>query len=307
MPPERKSIMDIGKKLVMIQLIKVWPLCRKGRFAFLIGMLLLPLVGFAQGNLLVTPRRVVFEGNKQREEIVLVNTDRDTATYSISFLQYRMTDDGAFEEITEPPAGQFLADPYLRYFPRSVKLAPNESQVIRMQVRRLPDMAEGEYRSHLYFRSVPSEKPLGEEDVLPDSTSIGVRLTPIYGVSIPVIIRIGNLDSKVTINDLTVEQEENQPPVVKMTLNREGNQSVYGDLSIDYIAPDGETINVGIVRGLAVYTPNTLRRFSMPLNVPDGVDFSAGKLLIRYSSSNEAKPVMYAEKEFVLTTTFVEE
>lgn len=291
--------MDIGKKLIMIQLIKVWPLCRKCRFAFLIGMLLLPLVGLAQGNLLVTPRRVVFEGNNQRVEIVLVNTDRDTAAYTISFLQYRMTDDGAFEEITEPSAGQLFADPYLRYFPRSVKLAPDESQVLRMQVRRLPDMAEGEYRSHLYFRAVPSEKPLGGENMLPDSTSIGVRLTPIYGVSIPVIIRIGNLYSKVTISDLAVEREENQPPVVKMTLNREGNQSVYGDLSIDYIAPDGETINVGIVSGLAVYTPNTLRRFSMPLNVPEGVDFSAGKLRVRYSSSNEAKPEIYAEKEFV--------
>jgi len=168
-----------------------------------------------------------------------------------------------------------------------------------MQVRRLPNMAEGEYRSHLYFRAMPKEKPLGEKEELPDSTSIGVRLTPIYGVSIPVIIRIGNLYSKVTISDLAVEREENQPPVVKMTLNREGNQSVYGDLSIDYIAPDGETINVGIVSGLAVYTPNTLRRFSMPLNVPEGVDFSAGKLRVRYSSSNEAKPEIYAEKEFV--------
>jgi len=283
----------------MIQLIKVWALCMKCRFAFLIGMLLLPLAGLAQGDLLVTPRRVVFEGNYQREEIVVVNIGRDTATYAISFLQYWMTEDGAFEEITEPRPGQLFADPYLRYFPRSVTLAPDESQVIRMQVRRLPGMAEGEYRSHLYFRAEPDEKPLGEDVVLPDSTSIGVRLTPIYGVSIPVIIRIGNLHSKVTISDLTVEQEENQSPVVKMTLNREGNRSVYGDLSIVYIAPDGETINVGIVRGLAVYTPNTLRRFSMPLKVPEGVHFSAGKLLVRYSSSNETKPEIYAEKEFV--------
>jgi hypothetical protein len=84
-----------------------------------------------------------------------------------------------------------------------------------------------------------------------------------------------------------------------MTLNREGNQSVYGDLSIDSIAPDGEMINVGLVRGLAVYTPNTLRRFSMPLYVPEGVDISAGKLRVRYSSSDETKPEIYAEKEFV--------
>lgn len=291
--------MDTGGNLIIIQHVNVLASYRKCRFTFLIWMLLLPLVSPGQGDLLVTPRRVVFEGNKQREEIILANTGRDTAAYSVSFLQYRMTDDGAFEEITEPRPGQLFADPYLRYFPRSVKLAPGESQVIRMQVRRLPDMAGGEYRSHLYFRAVPGEKPLEGEDVLPDSTSIGIRLTPVYGVSIPVIIRTGNLSSKITISDLAVEREENHPPVMRMTLNREGSQSVYGDLSIDYIAPGGEKINVGIVRGLAVYTPNSLRRFSMPLDVPEGVDFSAGKLLVRYSSSNETKPGIYAEKEFV--------
>jgi hypothetical protein len=299
MPSEGKSIMNSGKKSIIIQHVNVLASYRKCRFAFLILMFLLSLASWGQGDLLVTPRRVVFEGNKQREEIILANTGQDTAAYSISFLQYRMTDDGAFEEITEPQPGELFADSYLRFFPRSVTLTPGESQVLRMQVRRLPDMAEGEYRSHIYFRAMPKEKPLGEEEVLPDSTSIGIRLIPIYGVSIPVIIRIGNLSSKVTISDLAVERKDNQPPVVKLTLNREGNQSVYGDLSIDYIAPGGEKINVGIVRGLAIYTPNSLRRLSMPLNVPEGVDFSTGRLLVRYSSSDEAKPEIYAEKEFV--------
>jgi hypothetical protein len=299
MPTEGKSIMNSREKLIIIQHVNLSASYRKCRFLFLIWMFLLPLVSWGQGDLLVTPRRVVFEGNKQREEIILANMGQDTAAYSISFLQYRMTDDGAFEEITEPQPGELFADRYLRFFPRSVTLAPDESQVLRMQVRRLPNMAEGEYRSHLYFRAMPKEKPLGEEDVLPDSTSIGIRLIPIYGVSIPVIIRIGNLSSKVTISDLAVEQKDNQPPVVHLTLNREGNQSVYGDLGIDYMAPGGEKINVGIVRGLAIYTPNSLRRLTMPLNVPEGVDFSTGRLLVRYSSSDETKPEIYAEKEFV--------
>lgn len=296
---EGKSIMNSREKLIIIQHVNLLASYRKCRFLFLIWMFLLPLVTWGQGDLLVTPRRIVFEGNKQQEEIILANTGQDTAAYSISFLQYRMTDDGAFKEITEPQPGELFADRYLRFFPRSVTLAPGESQVIRMQVRRLPNMAEGEYRSHLYFRAMPKEKPLGEDDVLPNSTSIGVRLIPIYGVSIPVIIRIGNLSSKVTITDLAVERKDNQPPVVHLTLNREGNQSVYSDLGIDYIAPGGEKTNVGIVRGLAIYTPNSLRRLSMPLNVPEGVDFSTGRLLVRYSCSDETKPEIYAEKEFV--------
>jgi P pilus assembly chaperone PapD len=263
-------------------------------------MLMLPFFSMAQGDLLITPRRVVFEGNKQIEEITLANTGQDTAFYSISFLQYHMTEDGSFEEITEPKPGQLFADPVLRYFPRSIELAPGESQVVRMQLRRLPNMEEGEYRSHLYFRAVPDEKPLGAEDALTDTTAIGIRLTPIFGISIPVIVRIGDLPASLTLSALTLEKTEENRLLLQTTLNREGRKSVYGDLTADYIVPGAEPVNIGLVRGIAVYTPNTLRRFSMPLNVPEGIDLSNGKLVVRFSSSNEARPEVYDEKELML-------
>ena len=274
--------------------------CIENNWMAAIVVLLLPSFSSAQGDLLVTPRRIVFEGSKQREEITLANTGQDTAYYSISFLQYHMTDDGSFEEITEPKPGQQFAEPFLRFFPRSIQLAPGESQVVRMQLRRLPNMTDGEYRSHLYFRAVPEEKPLGEEDVLADSTAIGIRLTPIFGISIPVIVRVGSVSSKVVISDLALQKEENQPPALKIVLNREGNQSVYGDLSVDYTGTDGKQINVGLVKGIAVYTPNVFRRFTMPLNIPEGVELNKGKLLVRFNSSSEAKPEIFDEKELGL-------
>jgi hypothetical protein len=268
-------------------------------FIFAIA-LLLPFISVAQGDLLVTPRRVVFEGNKQIEEITLANTGQETAFYSISFLQYHMTEEGSFEEITEPKPGQMFADPVLRYFPRSVELAPGESQVVRMQLRRLPNMEDGEYRSHLYFRAVPDEKPLGQEDVLTDSTAIGIRLTPIFGISIPVIVRIGDLPVSLSLSDLKLEKTEDNRLVLQTTLSREGRKSVYGDLTADYVVPGAAPVNVGVVRGIAVYTPNNLRRFSLPLTVPEGIDLSKGKLVVRFSSSNEAKPEVFDEKELRL-------
>jgi P pilus assembly chaperone PapD len=273
---------------------------KKIKSLVLVLILLLPLFAVAQGDLLVTPRRVVFEGNKQIEEITLANTGQDSAYYSISFLQYHMTEDGSFEEITEPKTGQKFADPVLRYFPRSIELAPGESQVVRMQLRRLPNMEEGEYRSHLYFRAVPDERPLGGEDMRTDTTSIGIRLTPIFGISIPVIVRIGDLSASLSISGLALEKTDDNRFTLKTELNREGTQSVYGDLTADYVLPGAEPVNVGLVRGIAVYTPNTLRRFSMPLNVPEGIDLSKGKLVVRFSSSNEARPEVFDEKELVL-------
>lgn len=260
----------------------------------------IPVYVLAQGDLLITPRRIVFEGNKQREEITLANTGQEAATYSVSFVQYHMTEDGTFEVITEPMPGQLFADPYLRFFPRQVTLEPGESQVVRMQLRRLPNMADGEYRSHIYFRAVPDEKPLGEEDILSDSTSIGIRLTPIFGITIPAIVRIGNLSAQISFSDISVTNQEDGTSVLSMTFNRVGTQSVFGDLTVDYMAHDGQIFNVGVVRGIAVYTPNTKRRFSMQLNIQEGANLSEGKLLIKFSSSNEAKPEIFAESEYII-------
>ena len=110
------------------------------KFRNIAFLLILSLVaGFsipvkAQGNLLVTPRRVVFDGSRRVMELNLANTGQDTARYNISFVQYRMTEDGDFEEITEPDPGQFFADRHLRFFPRTILLGPSESQTVRMQV-----------------------------------------------------------------------------------------------------------------------------------------------------------------------------
>jgi len=60
----------------------------------LIALLLSPFTGMAQGDLMITPRRIVFEGNRDRQEITLANTGNDTARYTVSFVQYRMTPDG---------------------------------------------------------------------------------------------------------------------------------------------------------------------------------------------------------------------
>ncbi len=255
---------------------------------------------FSQGDLLVTPRRIVFEGNRDRQEITLANTGTDTARYTVSFVQYRMTMEGSFEQITEPDSGQFFADPYLRYFPRIVTLAPKESQVVRMQLRRGLEMQTGEYRSHMYFRAVPEEKPLGEEDIPDDSTAIGVRLIPIFGITIPVIIRVGEQDLTVSLSDLQVEQRESGERWLSLTFHRRGNVSVYGDLTAEHIAPDGTKTEVGVVRGIAVYTPNSQRGFSFKLSEPEGVTLSTGKLVVRYSGTSDTKPVVYSEKELKL-------
>ena len=254
---------------------------------------------FAQGDLLITPRRVVFEGNKQTQELAIANTGNDTARYNVSFVQYRMNEDGSFEQITEPDPGQLFADKYMRIFPRTVTLGPNESQTVRMQFRKTPDMQPGEYRSHLYFRAVPDEKPLGADDEV-DTTNIGIRLIPIFGITIPVIARVGDLTAELSLNDLSLDKNTDTVPVLNITFNRIGDKSVFGDITVDWKDNSGSEVQVGIVRGIAVYTPNTIRRFSMRLRNLPNVDYSRGKLIVKYQAPGDLKPELFATKELIL-------
>ena len=250
----------------------------------------------AQGNLLVTPKRVVFDGVKRSEELNIANTGKDTATYIISFIQIRMTKDGQVEQITEPDTLQNFADKYLRFFPRRITLAPNEAQTVKVQLIRTNEITPGEYRSHLYFRAVPNDKPLGEKEPETDN-SISVKLVPIFGISLPVIIRNGETSGLVHFSD--VGMDTTKIPVIKMTLNRTGNSSVYGDVSVDYISPSGKVTKVGMAKGLSVYTPNTLRNFSLQLEAKPEIDFHQGKIHVAFTDQS-AKPLKLAEDEIIL-------
>jgi hypothetical protein len=267
----------------------------------ILSQVFFPFIAGAQGNLLITPKRVVFEGNKRSVDLNLANIGDDTATYSISMLQIRMTENGDFETITEPDEGQLFASPYLRYFPRSVTLGPKEAQTVKVQLIRSGGLEAGEYRSHLYFRAVPKEKPLGEEEkVVPDPSSISVRLVPVFGITIPAIIRVGVVSANVTLSDLHFYWEADSIPRLGLFFDRTGNYSVYGDLAVDHVSPQGVVTRAGIANGIAIYTPNTRRNFEFSLYSNAGIDYGAGKLVVTFSAPSDVKPERYAEAELQL-------
>ena len=245
-------------------------------------LILSSITSHAQGDLMLFPKRIVFEGSKRSQEINLANSGKDTARYIISVVQIRMKEDGSFENITEPDPGQQFADKYFRIFPRNVVLPPNEAQTVKVQLINTGEIQPGEYRSHLYVRAEEEKKPLGEEEAPKDSKTISVKIKAIFGISIPVIIRSGENTSKVNISDVALLQETETPPSLKFTFNRDGNMSVYGDVTVDYISPEGKSIRVGVANGLSLYTPTAKRNFNLALNKTSGVDFNKGSLRVTY-------------------------
>lgn len=253
----------------------------------------------AQGNLLITPRRVVFDGAQRTQELNLANTGQDTARYLISLIEIRMNEDGTFETITQPDSGQRFASGNIRFFPRSVTLGPNEAQTVKVQVERMSELQPGEYRSHIYFRAVPDEKPLGEEPP-EDAVAIAVRLVPVFGITIPVIIQVGASNTKVQVADLSLSNTGDTVPGLNMSLQRNGDMSVYGDITVRSISEQGKTVQVGYVKGVAVYTPCRVRQLRIPLSLVKNMDHRNGKLQVTYTTQVKGKPVVLSEAELVL-------
>jgi P pilus assembly chaperone PapD len=227
------------------------------------------------GDLLVAPTRVVLEGRARAAEVILSNKSSKESTYRISFTHLRMKQDGSYEELQETDARSTLkiADDILRYSPRQVTLKPGESQVVKVMVRKSENTTDGEYTSHLLFRAVPDlATGTDVEAKAEDNSKISIRLVPVYGVSIPVIVRQGDLSAQAKLGDAHRTQDS-----VEVTISRTGTKSVYGDIAL---IKDKEI--VAEQRGVAVMAYNTARTVTIPVK-----DLPPGPLTIEYRERSE--------------------
>ena len=254
----------------------------------------------ALGGLLVAPTRLVFEGRQRTGQLTLVNTGSQTATYRISLIRLRMTESGGFREVQEPDSTEQFADTLVRFSPRRVELPPGVPQTVRLQLRLPADLPSGEYRTHMLFRAVPSSAP--EESTRAEPvTGVQMKLSPVYGVSIPIIVRRGTLVVGLSFSDLRVEQVPGAEPQARlaMTLNRSGDGSVYGNLTVVLVRDGRPELVVGVAKGLAVYSPIARRTYALPLQLPPQLDPQA-RLRVRFDSAPGVTEIPLAEASVAL-------
>jgi len=276
--------------------------------------------GISQARLIVTPTRVVFEGRTHSQELILIHQGDREATYRISFLHYRMKQDGSLEEIKEPKPNEqiIFADEFIRYSPRQVTLKPGEKQTIRLMVRKPKDLAPGEYRSHILFKEIAppdlgANIEKGAKGV--EDKNVGVKLVALFAVSIPVIVRHGNISAKVEIQEAKIIEgegsqegtgpkgtEAGKPDSKKaadklsLKLMRSGNASVSGEVAVTFIpAGSSKEYEVGRASGIAVYYPNAFRDLSIPLEASEGSFLKNGKLHITFCKRKSDGGTIMAE------------
>lgn len=237
----------------------------------------------AAGDLLVAPTRVILDGSRGTE-VVLNNIGIDPATYRVSLEIKRMTAEGGLDEIDEANANaaERAALDMIAFSPRRVTLPPNQPQVIRIGVRIPEGLAPGEYRAHMLFRAVPDAAPPVADPAKPAGDGVSIALTPIYGITIPIIVRVGDLAATAKIGEAWVENTRDGP-AFNFHLTRTGNRSVYGDIAV---TRPGVAEPLLLARGIAVYPEVGDRTVS--LRVPAEVAAKLkGPVQIRYSEDRE--------------------
>lgn len=214
----------------------------------------------AAGDLLVAPTRIVLDG-RRGTEVILNNIGSEPATYRISLELRRMTSEGRLVEVIPEQVNEIeqAAKNMIRYAPRRVTLPPNQPQAIRLGIRPPQDLPDGEYRAHLLFRAIPKATAVTDQPGPQDGFRIA--LTPIYGVTIPVIVREGNLEATAGISNARLEQDEHGQAFA-FDLSRKGNRSTYGEIRV---MKPGESDPVLLARGIAVYSEIDSRKVALPI------------------------------------------
>ena len=238
----------------------------------LAGLALVP-AGAGVGDLLVAPTRIILDG-RRGTEIILNNIGDDVATYRVSLELRRMKPDGTLEAVTAPNSRESAAEAMVLYAPRKVTLPPNQPQSIRINARAPQGLADGEYRVHLLFRAIPDPKPV----TAPAPTQgVSFRLTPVYGVTIPVIVRLGNLSAKAGIANVR-KVTAGGKPAIALDLSRNGDRSTFGEVRVTRA---GIAEPLAIAGGIAMYTEISQRSVTIPIDARFAA-IAAGPVKVEY-------------------------
>jgi hypothetical protein len=175
-----------------------------------------------------------------------------------------------------------------------VTLAPHEPQAIRIAARPPQGLPDGEYRVHLLFRAVPDATPVA---AAPTETVKGLhlQLIPIYGVTIPVIVRLGNLQVTAGISNVQLEKKDGKAEI-ELDLMRNGARSTFGEV---LVLKPGVKDPIAIQKAVAVYTDIGTRRVSIPVDDSYKGEL-AGPVTVQYIETFDDGKQKIAETQAVL-------
>jgi hypothetical protein len=262
------------------------------------------------GDINLFPKRVVIDQRQRVGSVGLFNRVAAQGEYEINITDWMMTPEGGLVEmaqVTDPAIREKVktASSFLRWSPRRVTLSNYGSQTVRIMARIAPGLPPGEYRSHFSAVAIPpnSEGGFSVEEAAGSRqpSGIGVTITPRFGISIPVIVRVGDTTLTSGLRDLAVTTTPDGAKQITLTVTREGTRSSFGDI---LVTAAGTKTTVAEVKGVAVY-PEVNQR-TIRFSVSTAKDFDprlvarGAKLTVTYTDDDFAPGKVLVKQDFIV-------
>ena len=145
----------------------------------------------------------------------------------------------------------------------------------------------------MLFRAIPDAKAVTAGDGAKEGVSIS--LTPIYGITIPIIVRQGALAATAAIKSARIVEGDVNPLLV-LDMERSGTRSTYGRIRV---TKAGVAKPVFEARGLAIYADVSKRQVRLPLD-PVSLAQLSGPVKIEYLEDVDAGGALIAELSTVI-------
>ena len=246
------------------------------------------LVTTVAANINITPKRVTIDPSRRNATIYVINQGAAPVTIDLAMVDRIMTPDGqivAVEDAAKKPelaalvAKLHSAKEMVQISPRRVTLEPGKGQTVRIRLASLPEQVQAaEYRTHITVTTVPPpDTGVTAEDAATTGTSrqLSFRITAVYGISIPAIVRTAPAQPQAQLQNLRLEttsirEHPDAPvktvPAVALEIIRQGPNSLYGSLEVRSEHERRDDPPIGLARGVGVYPEIDHRTVLIPLS-----------------------------------------
>lgn len=260
------------------------------------------------GDVNLYPKRVVLTDRDRTATIGLYNRADASGEYDITITDMMMLPDGRLVDlgnVADPAATARVktASAMLRWSPHHVTLPANEAQLVRIMVRVPPDLPPGEYRSHFSAISEPPQSDGLSIDQAagnaPASNGVGVRILPRFGISIPIIVRVGETTLTSGLQDIKLTRTPSGEPVIRLVVTRAGTRSSFGNITV---MSDGAKKPIAEIKGVGVYPEIDQRSVQIPIDpkADPALYASGARLTVTYTDDDFAPGQTLAKADIVV-------
>lgn len=243
--------------------------------------LLLPAVAVAVS---VSPVALYIDHRTRSGTLTLYNPGTEAEEIEIGFaFGYARSDSTghvsvAFDE-DPAPAGEPSVVPYLRAFPRQLRLEPGERQVVRILVTPPSDLPDGEYWGRVMVSSRGGQPPVEESR---GDIQMQINLTTVIAVALN--YRHGDVSTGLILQSAEAVETPGSVDLLAR-VDRTGNAAYLGRVVAELVDAEGQVL-AEHAEDMVAYAP-TYWRFSIPKpagGVPEGA-------IVRYRFETERRGV----------------